>query len=123
SEDGEGGLFVVPALGGKGLARKIASFGYYPRWSPDSSRILFRTYFTWMVTDTFYVVDLDGSAPRKVIADLKLNLDWIAAAWHPDGKRISIWAWERRAVPSFWTVPATGGVAVRSEMAPEIVKI
>ena len=122
SEDGEGGLFVIPALGGAGLARRVSSFGFYPRWSPDSSRILFRTYFTWMVTDTFYVVDLDGSAPRKVIADLQLNLDWIAAAWHPDGKRISIWAWERRAVPSFWTVPATGGVAVRSEMAPEIVR-
>ena len=122
SEDGEGGLFVIPALGGAGLARRISSFGFYPRWSPDSSRILFRTYFTWMVTDTFYVVDLDGSAPRKVLAQLPGNLDWIAAAWHPDGKRISIWAWERRTIPSFWTVPATGGVAVRSEMAPEIVK-
>jgi dipeptidyl aminopeptidase/acylaminoacyl peptidase len=101
SEDGDGGLFVVPALGGEGLARKIAFFGYYPRWSPDSSRILFRTYFTWMVTDTFYVVDLDGSAPRKVLTDLQGNLDWIAAAWHPDGKRISIWAWERRTIPGF----------------------
>ena len=49
SEDGEGGLFVIPALGGEGLERKIASFGYYPRWSPDSSQILFQTYFTWMV--------------------------------------------------------------------------
>ena len=30
SEDGEGGLFVVPALGGAGLERRIASFGYLP---------------------------------------------------------------------------------------------
>ena len=43
SEDGEGGLFIVPALGGEGLARRIAPFGYYPRWSPDSSQILFQT--------------------------------------------------------------------------------
>ena len=114
----------MPALGGEGLARKIASFGFYPRWSPDSSQILFRTYFTWMVTDTFYVVDLDGSSPRKVVADFGSHgdLDWIATAWHPDGKRISIWAWERRKTPSFWTVPVTGGVAVRSEIAPEIVR-
>jgi Tol biopolymer transport system component/DNA-binding winged helix-turn-helix (wHTH) protein len=122
SEEGDGGLFVVPALGGEGLAKKIATFGYYPRWSPDSSRILFRTCFTWMVTDTFYVVDLDGSAPREVLADFgsQRNLDAIATAWHPDGKRISIWAWERGAIPSFWTVPVTGGVAVRSEIAPEV---
>ena len=45
SEDGNGGLFIVPALGGEGLERKIASFGYYPIWSPDSSELLFRTHF------------------------------------------------------------------------------
>jgi Tol biopolymer transport system component len=41
SEEGEGGIYIVPAIGGAGLGRKVASFGYYPRWSPDSSRILF----------------------------------------------------------------------------------
>ena len=41
-----GGLFVVPVLGGEGLGRKIASFGYYPRWLPNTvSQILFRTHF------------------------------------------------------------------------------
>src|SRR5204863_8293311 len=107
SEDGEGGLFVVPALGGEGLARKIAPFGYYPRWSPDSSKILFQTYLTWMVTDTFSVVDLDGGAPRKVLVDFgsQRNLLVISTAWHPDGKRISIWARASGASPSFWPVP------------------
>jgi DNA-binding winged helix-turn-helix (wHTH) protein len=54
SEDGEGGLFAIPALGGNGQERKISSFGYYPRWSPDSSEVLFAaggisfwTGFTW----------------------------------------------------------------------------
>jgi DNA-binding winged helix-turn-helix (wHTH) protein len=41
SEEGDGGLFIIPALGGAGLEKKIASFGYYPRWSPDSSRLCF----------------------------------------------------------------------------------
>ena len=39
SEREGGGLFVVPALGGR--ERKISSFGYQPRWSPDGTRILF----------------------------------------------------------------------------------
>ena len=43
SEEEQAGLYIVPALGGAGRERKIASFGYYPRWSLDSSRILFRT--------------------------------------------------------------------------------
>src|SRR5262249_12423618 len=39
SERGGGGLFVVPALGGR--ERKIADFGYRPGGSPDGPRILF----------------------------------------------------------------------------------
>jgi len=63
SEEGDGGLFVVPALGGEGLARKIAAFGYYPRWSPDSSQILVTTHFTGLDTNArFYVVNLEGAA-------------------------------------------------------------
>ena len=48
AESGQGGLFVIPALGGTGLERRISSFGYLPRWSPDGSQILLQTFFaTW----------------------------------------------------------------------------
>jgi Tol biopolymer transport system component/DNA-binding winged helix-turn-helix (wHTH) protein len=130
SEDGDGGLFVVPALGGEGLARKIAAFGYYPRWSPDSSQILLKTHFTGLDTSSrFYVVNLDGAIPREVCANFVSgqNLLALSAAWHPDGKRVSIWGWDPQfriptASPSFWTVPFAGGTAVKSEIAPEIVR-
>jgi len=129
SEAGEGGLFVVPALGGEGLARKISRFGYYPRWSPDSSRILFQRNF-WLdyYTDRFYLVGLDGGAPREVFADFvsHQNLRASSAAWHPDGKRISLWGWDPGNRPvtlrSFWTVSLVGGAAARSEVAPQILK-
>ena len=128
SEDGEGGLFVVPALGGAGLERKISSFGFYPRWSPDASQILFQLNFqTPYFTNRFYVVRLDGSAPREVFADFVSHQDLqaISAAWHPDGKRVSIWGWDpgsEQTIRSFWTVSLEGGAAVRSEIAPEIVR-
>jgi Tol biopolymer transport system component len=123
SEDGEGGLFVVPALGGAGLERKFASFGYYPRWSPDSTQILFRASLTWTVSDITYVVKVDGGEPRRLLADFgaKRSIYPMSASWHPDGKRISVWAWEHSG-PSFWTLPATGGIAVQSEIAPEVAK-
>jgi WD40 repeat protein len=128
SEDGEGGLFVVPALGGEGLARKIASFGYYPRWSPDSSQILFqRNVWITYDTDGFYVVALDGDALREVFANFisHQNLRALSAPWHPDGNKISIWGWDpgnTATLRSFWTVSLAGGVAVRSEEAPEILR-
>ena len=75
SENGEGGLFIIPALGGAGMERKIASFGYHPRWSPDSSQILFQTtHFPDL--NRIHVVGLDGSAPREIAADFKSQ--------HPD---------------------------------------
>ena len=70
SEEGEGGLFVIPALGGPGFERRIASFGYHPRWSPDSSQILFQTtHFTDL--NRIHVVGLDGSPPREIDSEIK----------------------------------------------------
>ena len=129
SEDGEGGLFVIPALGGAGFERRIASFGYYPRWSPDGSQILFKRNFAVLDTsDRFYVVGLDGSVPRELFASFVSRYfpppEFVArsAAWHPDGKRISIWAGRQEPSPTFWTLPVAGGGAVKSEIAPEIVQ-
>ena len=123
SEDGEGGLYIVPALGGAGLERKIASFGNYPRWSPNSSQILFQTRGFGLSCE-FYIVGLDGNAPRPVQTDLTDRMWAISAAWHPDGKRISVWTWEMKpaAMPTFWTAPIEGGPAIKTEIGPEILK-
>jgi DNA-binding winged helix-turn-helix (wHTH) protein len=93
SEEGEGGLFVVPALGGEGQEKKIVSFGYLPRWSPDSSQILFQTHFGPLPIESlnrFYVTQLDGTPPREVLVEFfaKYKLSPGSAVWHPDGKRI-----------------------------------
>ena len=127
SEEGEGGLYIIPALGGEGLERKIASFGYYPRWSPDSSQILFRAHFTDIdQTDRFYLVGFDGNPPREVLGDFvsQKKLHALSAAWHPDGKRITVMVDTPADHPDYdyWTVPVTGGGAVRSDIAPEILR-
>jgi Tol biopolymer transport system component len=126
SEEGEGGLYMIPALGG--AQRKIAEFGYYPQWSPDSSRLLFQTHLSILdLTDRFYVVGLDAAPPQKVEADFVSDTrsDWehhvFSAAWHPDGRRISLWA-GAGIVPSFWTVPASGGRAIKTEISDDIAK-
>jgi len=129
SEAGDGGLFIVPALGGAGLDRRISSFGYHPRWSPDGSRILFQTHFTWLdENDKFYVVQLDGSPPHEILAKSIADHDlWPASAmWHPDGKRVTVWVGRvgrySEPGPNFWTIPIAGGPAIKSEIAPAIQK-
>src|SRR5262245_10205634 len=72
SEGDQPGLFVIPALGGEGLEKRISSFGYRPRWSPDSSQILYQTLVGLpSPKNSFYVVGLDGSPPRGILADFR----------------------------------------------------
>ena len=124
SEDGGGGLYIIPALGGAGQERRISPFGYYPRWSPDSLEVLFQTE-QLASSNRFYVVGLDGVAPHEVLADLAVGpMGPVSAAWHPDGKRISVWAWDTvpTTIPRLWTGLKTGGTAVRAEVSPELMK-
>ena len=124
SEDGEGGLYIAPALGGAGLERKISSFGYFPRWSPDSSQILFMTGLSSGAGSSVYVVRLDGNPPKPVQADMPSEKWAISAAWHPDGKRVSMWVFADvpSLMPVFLTVPADGGPTVRTELSAEALK-
>jgi Tol biopolymer transport system component/DNA-binding winged helix-turn-helix (wHTH) protein len=123
SEQGNGGIYVIPALGGAGLERKIAPFGYFPQWSPDSSQVLFRTHFTAIgYSNRFYVARLDGSPPREVLGEwISQNKFWgTSAAWHPDGKRITVWVGTSSPTPAFWTVPLAGGPGIEVEIPPAI---
>jgi Tol biopolymer transport system component/DNA-binding winged helix-turn-helix (wHTH) protein len=126
SDAGSGGIFAIPAIGGAGQERKIASFGYHPRWSRDSTQILFRGENEQFPTSQFYVVGLDGGQPARVLSDFFRQHSFfspISAAWHPDGKRITVWIDDpARSGPSpqFWTIPLHGGPAMYSEMAPQI---
>jgi Tol biopolymer transport system component/DNA-binding winged helix-turn-helix (wHTH) protein len=126
SEDGEGALYIAPALGGAGLERKISSFGYFPRWSPDASQILFLTKgFGSGLSSRVYVVRPDESLPRPVAAELTQEMWAVSAAWHPDGKKISVRTWTMRPspMPTFFTAPLDGGgPLVRTEVSPEILK-
>jgi Tol biopolymer transport system component/DNA-binding winged helix-turn-helix (wHTH) protein len=125
SENGEGGLFIAPALGGEGLERKISSFGYYPRWSPDSSQVLFSTLFTVLnESDRFYVVGLDGTLPREVLADFISRKGFVAlgAAWHPDGKRITVLVDSASLSPDYWTISVKGSKGIYSEIAADVQK-
>lgn len=107
SERDGGGLYVVPASGG--AVRRIADFGYRPRWSPDGTRILVVTATLERVREApkAYLVTAGGPA-QEILAERLPEFTWPHLAWYPDGQRISIWGNHRRLGWSFWTVPVTG---------------
>jgi Tol biopolymer transport system component/DNA-binding winged helix-turn-helix (wHTH) protein len=118
SERNGGGLFVVPASGG--AEQQIANFGFHPRWSPDGTRVFFhRSNFQGLNLGAreVFVVNLDGTPARNVRSDVVREFSSFQTAWHPDGRRISIWGTHRTEGLSFWTVPLDEGAPVRSEIS------
>ncbi len=81
---GEYALEVRPQ-DGKGPARsyKLSGSGFYetPVWSPDGRRIAFNDN-----SRTFFVLDLNNGAIKKIGADFQLGGRESPSAWSPDGK-------------------------------------
>src|SRR5262245_7466181 len=119
SERDGGGIFVIPALGG--TERKIADFGYRPRWAPDGSRVLFVSAGLRRNVNTprFYIVGLDEKLPREIFSDLRAEFTYAQVAWHPDSRRISIWGLHRKEGWGLWTAPLEGA-PVKSPIGPEV---
>jgi Tol biopolymer transport system component/DNA-binding winged helix-turn-helix (wHTH) protein len=120
SERNGGGLYVIPA--GGGVARLVSNFGYEPRWSPDGALILFKRTVVIPNLPTFYVVGLDGKPPRPVRPEVLGQFSALHAAWHPDGRRVSIWGTIREGEMRFLTVPLDAGGATTTQMSPRVLQ-
>lgn len=123
SERDEGGLYMVPVLGGN--ERKIAGFGYRPHWSPDGAQVLFYSAMLRNNTNEIpkvYLVGISGEAPREVLAEFLQEFRFVRVNWHPDGQRISVWGNHRQQGWSFWTVPLSGAKPVKSELASQVTQ-
>jgi Tol biopolymer transport system component/DNA-binding winged helix-turn-helix (wHTH) protein len=118
SEGDGGGLHVIPTTGG--VERIVSSFGYEPAWSPDGSQILFKRSVVLPDLPTIYVVGLDGKPPRPVRLDVLGQFTSLHAAWHPDGRRISIWGTIREGEGRFLNVPLDAGSVTTPEIPPHV---
>jgi Tol biopolymer transport system component/predicted Ser/Thr protein kinase len=117
SERGGGGIFVVPAFGGR--ERQLSSVGYWPEWSPKGATILVVNRPLLLgasrVVPHVYLLEPNGSPPRRILVDeLEQFLNVGRIIWHPDGERISFQAVKASAL-GFWTQPIAGGPAVLAE--------
>ncbi|MBS1802474.1 MAG: PD40 domain-containing protein [Acidobacteria bacterium] len=126
SESDGGGLFIVPAVGGTGRQRRISSFGHFPHWSPDSSKIIFQTHHFGISSKIFLLDVREGSEPREIFSSVTSSAYILSAAWHPDGKRVSLWGWDvlPSPIPTFWTAKIDSPeAAVKVTLSDELVKV
>ena len=116
SEKDGGGIYVMPAAGGP--AQRVAAFGFFPRWSPDGSRLLIRGSMLRGIDNSAFVLKRDGSDVVPVRPDLLRQFKGPHVAWYPDGKRVSIAGRQNGSDWSFITAAVNGADSVASPSAP-----
>ena len=110
---GEGGVYVVPALGGN--ARRLAERGMGPKFSPDGESVAYSVGYQ-NSPGAIYIVSSRGGQPRR----LELDIPWtVGPTWSPDGEYV-LFAGSPDPVPGgrsptvdWWIAPSGGGKAVK----------
>lgn len=118
SERDGGGLYVIPANGGD--ERLVAGFGYEPRWSPDSTQILFKRSVILPDLPTIHVVGLDGRPPQPLQPEVLVRFRSLQAAWYPVGRRVSIWGTDQDGDVRFLNVSTGSDDVISSEISPAV---
>ena len=110
---GRTGMYVLNVDGtGETL---VLNHGSEPVWSPDGSRIAFRSRYSGSLPehDDIWVVDADGSNPVN-LGDVTGAHSWrdLEPAWSPDGRQIA-YASERSGQSEIWIMNADGSDPVQ----------
>jgi Tol biopolymer transport system component/DNA-binding winged helix-turn-helix (wHTH) protein len=117
SERDGGGVFIMPSGGGR--PARIAAEGYRPRWSPDGRSLLLNDHGRAAQSRPL-TVRLDGTPARAVRPDI--FQDWRGAhvEWERTGDAVSVFGSHPAVGPSFWSVPLSGGPAIRWMEDPHV---
>jgi Tol biopolymer transport system component len=119
-ESSTGDIFVVNR-DGSGLKQLTfdSEMDDQPAWSPDGTRIAFRSFQTQLAGD-IWVMNADGSNQVKLTPDpLPATTDEAQPAWSPDGSRIAYASTEGGNV-DLWTMRADGSDKRRLTATPDL---
>lgn len=114
SQRGEGGIFVIPSLGGE---ERLIARGHFPRFSPDGQWIGYSTGQGGLWSSSILMVPSSGGSPKRVGADIPVAR---FTAWSPDSKYILTLGQNAvgdLASTSLWVVPVGGGSSRRIEIS------
>ena len=118
--DNDGGIYVVPALGGK--VRQLVPNGHSPQFSPDGDWVAYAVGDLSGVSlntnrgASIYVVASSGGIPRQIRPDF---MGATHPLWSPDGKHLLFLGnpdnnnAPEKAV-DWWVTPLTGGPVVKT---------
>jgi len=111
SERDEGGLYLVPALGGAERLLVAVADGIYPSWSRDGKEVRYLSAKRWFlrVVDGLKAVTITGGSPRAILPEFTAAGGWNWIAPHPDG-RFSFLGYYPKFGFGFFTVTMNGKV-------------
>jgi len=123
SERDGGGFYIIDTLGGEiqgGEARKVASRGYRPRFSPDGATICYVVIPASLdpAQVRMFLVPSQGGEPKPFQPEFSAGglPAGSGGIWSPDGKHV-LFCGTRNGdaeTTDWWVAPAGGGPAIRT---------
>jgi len=111
-------LFTARADGTE--SKKLASLPglpWWPRWSPDGSRIRFSVVNTESGTDSLWEMQPDGSNPRALLQGWNSPAQECCGNWTPDG-RYFIFQSTRNGQTQIWAMSEKRGLLRKTNLEP-----
>lgn len=106
SERDQKGIYIMGASGES--PRRLADFGYTPKWSPDGKEIAVSTLNQAIPAvrsaSQIFIINVESGEKRLLIDNYALQPDW-----SPNGKQIAYWFTESGGRRDVATIPVSGG--------------
>ncbi len=111
-------LYVARADGTE--SKKFASFpsfAFWPRWSPDGSRLRISVFDPKAGYSSLWEMQADGSQPHRLLPDWNNPSPECCGSWTPDGKYF-VFESDHGGKTQLWALPEKGGMFRKASSEP-----
>jgi len=128
SPDGQRILFVVghdlyiARTDGKESKKllSVQGYPYWPRWSPDGSRIRVSVSNSNTGSFSLWEIQADGSHPRPLLPDWSNPPQECCGSWTPDGKYF-VFQSDHNGKTQIWAIPEKGNLFRKARWEPTVL--
>ena len=112
-------IYTSPGLMGRNPKSllSVPGFPYWPRWSPDGSRLRISVFDAKTESNSLWEIQADGTHPHPLLPGWNNPSQECCGSWTPDGKYF-IFQSTHNGKTQIWAIPEKGGLFRKARWEP-----